>query len=390
MGNQMKRRWLGLSGVLVTFGLIVAACGGGEATPVPRTQPTTGPSATPAPTATLEPAAAPPTSPPPPARPRATPAPPPSTPTVTAPAPHPPHPSPPTIGAWTTRAASGSWRVGINPPGSPTATNPSQPLYNNLIIFDPYQGNKVITGELLSSWEFSDDGATLTMKIVPGVKFHDGTPFTSGDVVYTLNLHAFPPEGMQTANSSWLAPKIKSLTAPDDQTVVLELPEVSASVLARLTDYTLVVLPEHIGLEAVEFDPIGTGPMKLDSFKREVSSEWVRNDDYFLKDPLGRQLPFLDGLKWFQFSDRALTQAAFRTGGIKYLDVHQTPVMTGSRDAISRSVPGVIFDDKVSGFYGPVFRTVEPSNTPPAPSPVDRRLDRKAFVAGGHEAWGAC
>ncbi|MCH8191501.1 MAG: hypothetical protein IIC80_09145, partial [Chloroflexi bacterium] len=214
MGNQMKRRWLGLSGVLVTFGLIVAACGGGEATSAPRVQPTAAPTATPAPTATLEPAAAPPTVTPLPARPRATPTPSPVPPTATPSADEPRYGGVLNAGLWTNRAASGSWRIGINPPGSPTATNPAQPTYNNLIIFDPYQGNRVITGELLSSWEFSEDGATLTMKIVPGVIWHDGTPFTSGDIVYTLNLQAFPPTGFQSTNSSWLAPKIKSLTTP--------------------------------------------------------------------------------------------------------------------------------------------------------------------------------
>src|SRR5207244_4642485 len=55
-------------------------------------------------------------------------------------------------------------------------------IYSGLITFDK-DLNPV--GDLAESWEFSRDCRDLTFRLRPGVKWHDGRPFTADDVVFT-------------------------------------------------------------------------------------------------------------------------------------------------------------------------------------------------------------
>src|SRR5207245_8000779 len=55
-------------------------------------------------------------------------------------------------------------------------------IYSGLVTFDK-DLNPV--GELAQSWEFSRDCRDLTFRLRPGVKWHDGRPFTADDVVFT-------------------------------------------------------------------------------------------------------------------------------------------------------------------------------------------------------------
>ena len=66
-------------------------------------------------------------------------------------------------------------------------------MHNNLVRFNPADGLKTIIPDLAESWKTSPDGKTYTFNLRDGVKFHDGTPFTSADVVATFSRIIFPP-----------------------------------------------------------------------------------------------------------------------------------------------------------------------------------------------------
>src|SRR2546426_9141382 len=69
-------------------------------------------------------------------------------------------------------------------------------MYNNLVRFNPADGLKTIIPDLAESWKVSSDAKTYTFKLRDGVKFHDGTAFSSADVVATFSRIVFPPAGM--------------------------------------------------------------------------------------------------------------------------------------------------------------------------------------------------
>ena len=66
-------------------------------------------------------------------------------------------------------------------------------MHNNLVRFNPADGLKTIIPDLAESWKVSTDGKTYTFKLRDGVKFHDGTAFSSADVVATFSRIIFPP-----------------------------------------------------------------------------------------------------------------------------------------------------------------------------------------------------
>src|SRR5215831_4880359 len=71
------------------------------------------------------------------------------------------------------------------------------PAYNCLIRTSPYDPMALdIIPELAETWDISDGGTTLTFHLHKGVKWHDGTPFSSADVQYTIERIMHPPKGM--------------------------------------------------------------------------------------------------------------------------------------------------------------------------------------------------
>ena len=65
----------------------------------------------------------------------------------------------------------------------------SELVYNGLVRYDK---NLKLEGELAKSWEISPDNLTITFHLRPGVKWHDGAPFTANDVLFTYQLLVDP------------------------------------------------------------------------------------------------------------------------------------------------------------------------------------------------------
>src|SRR3984957_7013868 len=75
--------------------------------------------------------------------------------------------------------------------GTISVVAPMMGVFNNLVVFDPNQKQNSlddIVPELADSWSWNADGTELTMKLHPGVKWHDGKPFTAADVKCTWDL----------------------------------------------------------------------------------------------------------------------------------------------------------------------------------------------------------
>ena len=68
---------------------------------------------------------------------------------------------------------------------------PFMAVFNNLVMFDQHVAKnsfESIVPDLAESWKWSDDGKQLSFRLRRGVKWHDGKPFTSADVVCTFDL----------------------------------------------------------------------------------------------------------------------------------------------------------------------------------------------------------
>src|ERR1700758_1201694 len=61
-------------------------------------------------------------------------------------------------------------------------------VFNNLVMFDQHvkqNSMRSIVPDLATGWSWSEDGKELTFALRQGVKWHDGKPFTAGDVKCT-------------------------------------------------------------------------------------------------------------------------------------------------------------------------------------------------------------
>src|SRR6266705_4683324 len=96
------------------------------------------------------------------------------------------------------------------------------PAYNCLIRTSPYDPKALdIIPELAETWEVSDGGKTITFHLHKGVTWHDGTPFSSADVQYTIERIMHPPQGMMSPRGPVFNALIDRVEAPDAATVVI-------------------------------------------------------------------------------------------------------------------------------------------------------------------------
>ncbi len=171
-------------------------------------------------------------------------------------------------------------------------------IYDQLVQFDGPDASKIVP-MLAESWKITDGGKTYTFKIRKGAKFHDGSEVTAAAVKYSLDrvvTMGRPP--------SWMLKMIideKSLTVKDKYTVVMKLKKPYAAALSILTHASAsIVNPKlveaHGGVEKdkentwMNQNEAGSGPFKL---KRWVPAEritLVRNDDYWGKKPMLREV----------------------------------------------------------------------------------------------------
>src|ERR671922_1337077 len=158
----------------------------------------------------------------------------------------------------------------------------SSPIYGNwqhvmepLIELD--YDKKDYVGVLADSWQFQ--GNKWTFKLRKGVKFHNGAPLTSKDVVFSV-------ERMRDEKGGSLqAPNFKDVTeiqTPDDLTVVFVTKQPLAIFLDRLENRFILskVAGDKFGDKLYE-NPIGTGPYKFVSYQRGGNMVFTRNDEYW-------------------------------------------------------------------------------------------------------------
>ncbi|MEE9285303.1 MAG: ABC transporter substrate-binding protein [Dehalococcoidia bacterium] len=298
------------------------------------------------------------------------------------------------IGSWTTSEAVGKY--GPTPRGVLECGRCQENLYDNLIIFDPYQNNEVLAGILAPSWSFNDDATQLTLNLLKGVQWHDGKPFTAADVVSTMQLHngQRSVDGfVQLGTSPYWTTVLTDIRAVDDNTVVFDLSQPSASLLPRLTASSgggsIKMWPAHIPLEELAGNPTGTAAFKFKADRRDVFVELQRNDASFRKDPEGRALPYLDGVRYNQFQDETLLLAAFRTAKIEYLDVFHGPTVTPRIDQLTRAIPGLVLDDYAQTIYGANLKNEPPWNDSRVAEAMDLWTDRKELLEVETQGFGS-
>ncbi len=147
--------------------------------------------------------------------------------------------------------------------------------------------------DLASSYGISKDGKTYTIKLKEGVSWHDGEPFNSEDVAFTINA-VQNSEYASPIRTSWQGVKVE---APDKNTIILTLKTPYGAFAQNLALLGIlpkhiwkIVIPQNFPLAEFNLKPIGTGPYKFsklqkDSLGRIDSVNLSANENYFAGAP---------------------------------------------------------------------------------------------------------
>jgi peptide/nickel transport system substrate-binding protein len=193
------------------------------------------------------------------------------------------------------------------------ALGPMMGVFNNLVMFDqhvPQNSLESIVPDLASSWSLSEDGKELTFKLRPGVKWHDGKPFTARDVQCTWDMITGKSDEKFRVNprKSWYR-NLEAVTTEGDYEVTFHLKRPQASFIALLASGWSPIYPCHVSPRDMRTRPIGTGPFKFVEFKPNESVKVARNSDYWKP---GR--PYLDAIEYTLMSTPATAILAFAAG----------------------------------------------------------------------------
>lgn len=151
-------------------------------------------------------------------------------------------------------------------------------VYDRLLGVD---SNFQVKPELAESWESSEGGKVWTFQLRKGVKFHDGSDFDSGDVVYTFR-RILDPE-MASGGAPLLSfMKPDDIVAVDEHTVEFRLDEPVVELPLLITNKFTNIAPEGAKHEDLRLHGIGTGPFKQELFEPNGPVRVLtRNDDWW-------------------------------------------------------------------------------------------------------------
>ena len=151
-------------------------------------------------------------------------------------------------------------------------------LFDNLTSRHP--DGKLYPG-LATEWKLTDP-TTWSFKLRPGVKFHNGDPFTSADAKFSIE-RTYDP-AVKTMVATALS-TIDRIEAPDPHSLVIRTKKPDPLLAARLGFYGGQIVPkkyvEAVGNDAFNARPVGTGPVRFASWVKDDKAVFDANPDYW-------------------------------------------------------------------------------------------------------------
>jgi peptide/nickel transport system substrate-binding protein len=166
--------------------------------------------------------------------------------------------------------------------------------------------------QLATAWTISPDGKRYTFELRRGVKWHDGQPFTSADVAYSLELlKQVHPRGKSSFAN------LVAVRTPSPYQVVLELSKPAPYLIMAFAASESPIVPKHVYENTDPLSnpnnsaPIGTGPFRFSKWVRGSHIEYLRNPDYWDKPR-----PYVDRIVVRLIPDAAGRAIAFENGSV--------------------------------------------------------------------------
>ena len=188
--------------------------------------------------------------------------------------------------------------------------------------------------ELAESWKISSDGRKIVFRLRRGVRFPDGAPFTSGDVVDTFRKLLDPALHSPIADTFKTGRGGVTATAGGVDTATVEFPA-PAGDIERMFDQVAIV-----SAKAARRPAPGLGPFLIAERRSGAFILLRRNPAYWKRDASGRPLPRVESIRLDIEANRDLEALRFMRGEVKLID-SLTPDLF---EWLSAQAPGTAID----------------------------------------------
>ena len=256
---------------------------------------------------------------------------------------------------------------------------PMMGVMNNLVLYDqhrPQNAPETIVPDLATSWQWNADHTALTFQLRDGVRWHDGKPFTAGDVKCTVDLLTGQAKDKLRLNyrESWWT-NLAGASVKDAHEVTINLKRPQPALLAMLASGYAPMYPCHVSPRDMRQNPIGTGPFRFVEYKPNQNIKVARNPDYWKP---GR--PFLDGIEYTIIPNRSTALLAFQAGkfDMTFPNEVTVPLLADVKRQTPDAVCEITPNSEAIGLL--VNFTAPPFDNPDVRRAMSLALDRKAMV----------
>lgn len=173
-----------------------------------------------------------------------------------------------------------------------------------------------------------EDFLVWTVKVRPGITFHDGEPLDAEAV--RMNLESAMFEGLASIAFEGVVDRVEVV---DERTVQIHLNDpyaVVPEVLAGVAGY--VAAPSMLDDPDGGSHPVGTGPFVFDEWVEGASFSATANDQYWRTDEEGRELPYLESIEFRFLLDDAARYAALQAGDVDLIMTTRIADIVAARD----------------------------------------------------------
>ena len=160
-------------------------------------------------------------------------------------------------------------------------TSPLQAAWGSVMepLIDADYEKRGYRGVLAESWQMK--GTRLQFNLRKGIRFHDGTPFTSKDVLASFKRILTDKNSLQAPNLQ----NVGEMDAPGDHTVVITLKKADANALEDINSRVIMKQSTAEKMGEADSRPIGTGPFRFTSWERSGQFVVRRNESYWGEPP---------------------------------------------------------------------------------------------------------
>jgi peptide/nickel transport system substrate-binding protein len=203
-------------------------------------------------------------------------------------------------------------------------------IYDTLV--EPDQ-NLEMKPALATAWKTSPDQLTWTFTLRQGVKFHDGSPLTASDVVYSYRRIID-----EKLPNSYRFSSVSDVSAPDPGTVVVKVKQPTPNLLTNIGGFKgmAIVQRQNATGGTIARAPIGTGPFKFSKTNPGDSVELVANKEYW------GGAPKIAGVTFKFIAEPTVALTNLRGGQIQWTDnlpPQQVRELGSSKDLVVQSKP---------------------------------------------------